>query len=64
MVVVVDVPHADGSAAVVLAGELVGVEHLLGEDPLVALGFAVVAWGERLGLVVTGPFADDAGEVG
>ena len=63
MVVVVDVPDVDRGCTLVLGGELLGVEELLGEDALVALGLPVVAWGERPDLLVPGPLADDPGEV-
>jgi hypothetical protein len=57
-----DVPHGQGGRSVVLAAVFAGVQQLLGEDPLVALDFAVVPGGERPGLLVPGPGADDAGE--
>src|SRR5699024_6581355 len=63
MVVVVDVPGRDRFGPFILAVVLVGVEHLFGHDPLVALGFAVVLRPERLGLAVLGVPSDDAGEV-
>jgi hypothetical protein len=47
----------------VVAAVFAGVENLLGDDPLVALSFAVVAWGERLGPLVPGLGADNPGEV-
>ena len=45
MVVVVVVPHGDGVAALPLRAVGAGVEALLGQDAVVALGLAVVAWG-------------------
>jgi hypothetical protein len=44
MVVVVDVPDGNGGGALVLAGELAGVEDLFGQDALVALDLPVVPW--------------------
>jgi hypothetical protein len=46
-----------------LAEVVAGVEDFFGQDPLVALGFVVVARGERFGLLVLGAVADDSGEV-
>jgi hypothetical protein len=43
MVVVVHVPHAQGGGALVFAGPGAGVEEFLGQDPVIALDFAVVA---------------------
>lgn len=45
MVVVVVVPHGDGVAALLLRGIGTRVEALLGQDAVVALDLAVVAWG-------------------
>src|SRR3954462_2907274 len=45
MVVVVDVPDGQSLGAVFFAGPDEGVEELFGQDPVVALDFAVVAWG-------------------
>jgi hypothetical protein len=49
--------------SIVLAGVFAGVEELLGHDPLLALGLSVVAWRVRVGLLVAGAIAEDAGEV-
>jgi hypothetical protein len=59
----VGVPDGDGGGALVLAGQLAGVEDLFGQDALVALDLPVVPWCLGLGLLVPGRVADDAGEV-
>lgn len=63
MVVVVQVPDADCGRAFGFGRERAGVEQFLGEDPLVALGLAVVTRGVRAGALVSGGSADDPGEV-
>jgi hypothetical protein len=52
MVVVVDVPDVDRVGSLLLAGPGVGIEELFGQDPLVALGLAVVARGVGAGALV------------
>ncbi|GAB2679502.1 hypothetical protein GCM10009743_64650 [Kribbella swartbergensis] len=42
---VVDVPDGEGLRALLFAGPGAGVEEFFGEDAIVALDFAVVAWG-------------------
>ena len=64
MVVVVHVPAADRCKAFVLAVQGVGVEQLVGQDPLVALDLPVVSWRARPGPLVTrGEGAHCSGEV-
>src|SRR5690606_21292931 len=54
MVVVVDVPGADGGGAFGFAVPGVGVEELFGQDALVALDFAVVPRCVGAGALVPG----------
>lgn len=78
MVVVVDVPDLQCCCAVLFAGPGVGVEEFFGQDAVVALDFAVVAWcvwgdalvacaaqggGEVVGAVAGSVVGDDAVDV-
>jgi hypothetical protein len=45
VVVVVDVPDLDGVGSFGFAGPDAGVEEFFGQGALIALDFAVVAWG-------------------
>jgi hypothetical protein len=54
MVVVVHVPDRQGVGAVLFAGPGVGVEEFLAQDAVVALDFAVVAWGVWRDALVAG----------
>src|SRR3954462_11443617 len=62
MVVVVDVPDGQSLGAVFFAGPDEGVEELFGQDPVVALDFAVMAWGVGRDELMSGA-VQDVGEV-